>query len=228
MIKSPYFWKKEPITRPNNYFNELAGVKVHYDRLPPPYNYGSRGKPIKFYATKEFQEKLARCFAELWDICPFGNAEVIASAGAYTNKAGWHGKGLAFDLDGIFWGSRTFIADKFLDDPKLYLGIQAILLKHFGTVLNYHYDEEHRDHFHIQDDGHEVGFRNVTSVLMFLQPTLMELFDENVYIDGDYNQETEAALMRTLERLNIERNIEDKKIWLMFLTEIAKKAFNTS
>lgn len=228
MIKSLYFWKRAPITRPNNCFNEIAGVNVHFDRLPPPYNYGSRGKPTKFYATKEFQEKLDRCFAELWKVCPLGRAEVITSAGAYTDKPGWHGKGRAFDLDGIFWMDKDFVADRYLDDTSFYLGVNAILLKHFGTVLNYHYDNAHRDHFHIQDDGRKGGFEKKPSTLLFLKSVLKHLFREDVCIDAESNKDTKVAIMRVLENLHMRKKFNDGKTWEIFMTQIAKKAFENT
>ena len=36
-----------------------------------------------------------------------GQAQVITSAGAYTNKPGQHGQGRALDIDGIFWSNKT-------------------------------------------------------------------------------------------------------------------------
>lgn len=225
-IKRPFMWSDQN-SRDDSNFAKLAGVPVHYDRFTPPYNYGTKGKPMTFYATKEFHEKLERCFTELWILCPFGPAEVITSAGAYTDKPGWHGKGRAFDLDGIFWRDKTFIANKYLDDTKFYLGVNAILLKHFNTVLNYHYDNAHRDHFHIQNDGRQVGFRVVASNVLFLQAALQEIFYENLNMDGEYNKETEAALMRTLGALNIKGKLKNKKTWLAFLNQIAIRAFKS-
>ncbi|WP_320047466.1 extensin family protein [uncultured Ilyobacter sp.] len=216
------------MAKPTNNFKKLAGVPVHYDRLSPPNDYGTRGKVTNFHVTKEFQKNLSECFKELWEICPFGPADVITSAGAYTAKPGFHGMGKAFDLDGIFWENKTFITLRYPSDPKFYLGINSVLRKHFGTVLDYHYNSSHRDHFHIQDDGKVVGFRKIRSIIVFLQAVISEVFNDIVEIDGRYGPKTDAALGRVLEKLNIDGDLSEKENWLIFLTKISEKAFGTS
>lgn len=215
------------MARPSNNFKKLADVPVHYDRLAPPYSYGTRGKPTKFHTTEEFQKKLDSCFSELWDVCPFGTAEVITSAGAYTAKPGWHGKGKAFDLDGIFWSDKKFITLNYTEDPKFYLGVEAVLRKHFGTILNYHYNASHRDHFHIQDDGKAVGFRNARSIIVFLQAALSRVFGEDVEVNGKLDSKTDVAIGRMLETLDIDGDFTDKESWLDFLTKTSVKCFGT-
>lgn len=64
---------------------------------------------------------------------------------------------LAFDLDALFWPGRDFITLRFLTDQTFYLGVKAVLRKHFGTVLNFLFNSDHHDHLHV-DDGSEVGF----------------------------------------------------------------------
>ena len=148
-------------TRPANSFKRIADVPVHYDRRSSS-DYGTRGVATRFYATTNTERKLDQCFLELWDRCPYGKAEVITSAGTWVNKPIYHGKGRAFDLDGIFWSNRTFVTkwDGYQGgDRRFYFGVEAILRKHFGTVLNYLYNAPHRDHFHI-DDGTSVGFQS--------------------------------------------------------------------
>ena len=215
------------MAKPSNNFEKLAGVPVHYDRLRPPYNYGTRGKPTRFHATEEFQQKLDNCFSELWKLVPYGTAEVITSAGAYTNKPGWHGKGKAFDLDGIYWSDKTFITLHYPNDPKFYLGVDAILRKHFGTVLNYHYNPSHKDHFHIQDDGKAVGFRKARSIIVFLQAALSEIFNNTAEINGSWNSQTVEAMSRVLEILDIDGDLTEAENWSEFLTKTAARAFGT-
>lgn len=215
------------MAKPSNYFEKLAGVPVHYDRLAPPNNYGTRGRPTKFHVIEEFQHKLDNFFSELWELCPFGTPEVITSAGAYTEKPGWHGKGRAFDLDGIFWSNKTFVTLQYPTDPKFYLAVDAVLRKHFGTVLNYHYNSSHKDHFHIQDDGKALGFRKVRSIIVFLQATLSEIFNDDVEINGRWDSQTDVAIGRVLEILDIDGDFFEIENWLEFLTKTAAKAFGT-
>ena len=157
--------------RPDDSFTKLVGVPVHYDRRSAR-DYGTRGAPARFFVTAEFHGILEAFFAELWTICLSGKAEVITSAGAWVDKPNsQHATGEAFDLDGIFWGNKSFVTLNYPKDKKFYLGVEAVLRKHLGTVLDYHYNASHRDHFHI-DIGSDVGFRRVTSNTLFLQAAL--------------------------------------------------------
>ena len=53
------------MSRPQNYFRELAGVPVHYAR-PPIAPYASRGKSYRFYVLENVENELNACFEELW------------------------------------------------------------------------------------------------------------------------------------------------------------------
>ena len=145
-----------------------------------------------------FEEKLQAAFAALWDACPLGTAEVIASGGAYVEKPGAHGRGRAFDLDAIFWPERTFVALSYPQNRRFYLAVEAVLRKHFGTVLNYRYNSAHRDHLHL-DDLAPVGFvPGHRSRVLFLQMALTHLFGRTVAIDGLIGPETRGAARRLL------------------------------
>jgi hypothetical protein len=193
--------------RPTNFFTELAGVPVHYDRFPEPqFSYGTRGKPLKFHCTETFEQKLHACFDELWRVCPLGKAEVIASAGTFVDKPGQHGLGRAFDLDCIFWADKAFITLHFPMDRRFYLAVDAVLRKHFGTVLNFHFNAAHRDHFHV-DDGAPTGFvASHRSRVLFLQMALTFLFDRPVAIDGRIGPETNGATRDVLIDVGLARS----------------------
>jgi hypothetical protein len=190
--------------RPDNTFDKLAGVPVHYDRYPnPQYGYGTRGKPHTWRCTTPFENKLNAAFQELWDVCPLGRAEVITTAGAFVNKPGLHGKGRGFDVDGIFWANRAFITKNYPDDRSFYLAVEAVLRKHFGTVLNYEYNVDHQDHLHI-DDGTETGFvPDHRSRVLFLQMALTHVFERPVTIDGMIGPETNGAARDLLLALDL-------------------------
>lgn len=185
--------------RPDNTFDKLAGVPVHYDRYSnPQYGYGTRGKPGTWPCTTHFEEKLHAAFQELWDVCPLGEAEVITTAGAWVNKPGMHGKGRGFDVDGIFWADRTFVTKNYPEDRPFYLAVEAVLRKHFGTVLNYEYNVDHQDHLHI-DDGSETGFvPGHRSRVLFLQMAISHVFERPIGIDGVTGPETNGAARKLL------------------------------
>jgi hypothetical protein len=214
------------MSRPTNSFTSLAGVPVHYARNPVA-PYGTRGRPHTFYVTGEVERKLEACFSELWEVCPHGQAEVITSAGTYVNRSGYHGLGRALDLDAIFWSDKDFITLSFPTDQRFYLGVEAIIRKHFGTVLNHLYNNAHRDHLHL-DDSTEVGFvRSSRARVLFLQAALTYVFNISVIIDGVYGPQTSGAITRTLSIIGVSGSIEDRAVWLAFLSHVAETAFSS-
>jgi hypothetical protein len=217
-------------------FTSLAGVQVHYDRRNAS-DYGTRGAAADFFAEKDFVDKLDQCFEELWRVCPLGRADLITSAGAFVNRppvpGDNHALARAFDLDGIFWPSRTFVTlhDGFKGgDRKFYFGVEAILKKHFGVVLDYEFNADHRDHFHL-DDSREVDFApGATSKVVFLQGALVHVMGLSVGpsgIDGDFGPATQSAVNSALTQLGITGSISTKAVWLDFLSKIAAAAFGT-
>jgi hypothetical protein len=216
--------EERKMPRPNNSFASLTGVPVHYDRRFSG-DYGTRGAPAKFFATTELQQQLEAFFDELWQVCPLGKAEVITTAGAWVEKPdSFHATGEAFDLDGIFWANKNFVTLRYPEDKKFYLGVEAVLRKHFGQVLDFHYNSSHRDHFHI-DLGQEVGFRRAPSLIKFLQAALNDVFQDSVDIDGRYGDQTDGALNRVLQQLGITGGLGVGNTWMRFLTETAQAAF---
>ncbi len=122
-----------------------------------------------FYFSGDFHKKLIELFMEIETV--FGKPKGIISAGAWVDKPGMHKEARAFDLDGIVWEDWKWRATDTsnTDQIKKYLVIQAICMKHFGTVLGYLYNTAHADHIHL-DDATEPGFKyNSRSVVRFIQ-----------------------------------------------------------
>lgn len=205
---------------PSNFFTELAGVPVHYDR-PPVAEYGSNGAPRKFYATPETEQTLGAMFQEIFDMAPnsFGAPKVILSAGAYVDKPGMHGKGKAFDLDGIHWENRRFLTIEQETDTVLYLGIQACCLRYFGTVLGFNYNAAHEDHLHI-DIGRTVRFRETQSVTYFYQEVLNAFFDKDLTVDGEYGTLTNDGLKEARSGMGL-GTLSKKENYRAFLSNVA-------
>jgi len=213
------------MARPANSFRTLNGVPVQYAR-PPVAPYGSRGIAYDFYATQEFEDKLDACFAELEQVCPRGRPEVITSAGAWVDKEGYHGRGEAFDLDGLHWSDTKFITLDFPTERRFYLGVEAVLRKHFPTVLNYYFNQAHHDHLHL-DLGHEMAFNRVRrNKVLFLQAALTHVLEIPVAIDGGWGPQTSGATTRALDELNISGQLENLDTWRQFLTAISTRAFS--
>src|SRR5688500_6279857 len=203
------------MSRPNNSFTSLAGAPTHYAREPIA-PYGTKGAPHRFHATDECEAKLTAAFNELWALAPDGRAEVLTSAVAYVEKPGCHGLGRAFDLDAIFWSGREFVTLSYPTNKRFYLGVEAVMRKHFGTVLNHLYNAAHRDHLHL-DDGTAVGFNRTSRArVLFLQAALTHVLDIPVGIDGVYGDETDGAVAIAFEQLGIGGPIDNREDWLQF------------
>jgi len=135
-------------------FTEAAGVPIHYDRLDPPNHYGSRGKgPRTVRGMPIFKALLDAWMADLSASCPWGKPELLCTAGFQVDKGSEqnaHRRGMAFDLDSLWWpGQPPMVAILGTEDPR-YLAIEAGLRRHFGVVLGFHYNRQHKDHFHVR------------------------------------------------------------------------------
>jgi hypothetical protein len=217
--------------QPTNSFTTLGGlVPVHYDRFDPPHNYGTRGRQLTFFCEQDFEVLLDNAFREVWLFTGLGRAEVITSAGAFVNKPRAHGRGRAFDLDGIFWSTKTFVtqpAGFAGGDRKFYFGIEAVLRRHFGVVLDYLFNSDHRDHFHV-DDSNSLAFSTTSrSKVGSLQGMLNHVWGKNVDEDGGWGNQTEGAVNEVLVVADIPGPITNQEQWLLFLKKTAEKAFGT-
>lgn len=208
-------------------FTTLAGAPVHYDRFPAEtgFGYGTRGKPFQPRATAAMIATLESCFRDVFAQSPFGSGEVITSAGAHVVKPGFHGSGQAFDLDGIFWSAKQLIAIEYPSKPHLYLAIESILRQHFGTVLAYNYNPDHRDHFHM-DLGTAIGFQKMSkSRVEYLQASLFYVHGHPVRIDGVWGPSTEGFTKLALSELGLSGSLSTKAVWIGYLQQTASRAF---
>lgn len=204
-------------------FTHLTGVPVHYAR-PPVAAYGSLGEPRRFRCAAETAEALENLFRDIFTCAPkaFGPPVAILSAGAFVDKPGEHGRGRAFDLDGIHWRNRVFLATEQRGDRLLYLMIQALCLRHFGVVLGFNYNPAHEDHLHM-DQGRPVRFRETRSATYFHQEVLNTLFDGALDVDGEYGPLTNAALIRARKSMGL-TPLGRRESYRSFLMKIAEHA----
>ena len=206
-------------------FEEVAGVPIHYAR-PPVAPYGSIGKPRKPRLDREFYTKLEVCMSELWDL--LGRAKAVVSGGCYVEKPGMHGAGRAIDIDAIWWDKGPpIITLNYPNDRRRYLALEAQLRKHFGLVLNYHYNRAHRDHFHV-DDSQPVGFFSTASRVVFIQAALIYLWDKDIEHDGIWGQQTESAVLSITSQLESSDDLLSLGGWTGFLDAAIYTGFGLS
>ncbi|AOR77273.1 extensin family protein [Novosphingobium resinovorum] len=200
--------------QPKNYFESLAGKPVLYDRLHD--HYGKTGIPYQFHCTAETQATLELLFQDIFERSTRLGAPLrILSAGAWVSKPGQHGEGRAFDLDAIHWERTALVALNQPAQKPLYLAVQALCLKHCGTVLGYDYNAKHRDHLHV-DTGRPVRFRETQSVTLFVQQALNTFLGHALKIDGEFGEDTATALRDALDRLGIGDVTASVADWVRF------------
>ena len=208
--------------------NQISGIKLHYAR-ETQYPYGSQGRPITFSIESGFKNQLTQCFDELFSNCPLGKPNIITCAGIYTpsnsNSSSQHIFGKAFDIDAAFWNNRVLITKKFLHNKDLYLGMESYLRLHFGIVLNYFYNTQHQDHWHI-DNSVSVDFRtSARSSTVYLQLVLTYIYENPVEIDGFWGPQTRNAIRNVLGMLGLSGEITSVNTYKAFLRKTGTIAF---
>ena len=203
-------------------FSSVAGIPLHYSR---DQHYGEQGRNINFSSTQRLKDILNRCFETLSEESPFGKPEVIVTAGLYVNKPGFHGRGLAMDVDAIYWPKRTLISVLYPFDQIHYLAVESIFRQYFGTVLNYLYDPAHEDHWHMDLGTRADFYTDSPSRVLYLQASLTYIHDRPVLIDGVWGRQTKGAIQDTLRTLSLGADIENMSTWQAYLRRTAKKGF---
>lgn len=204
--------------------SKLAQVPIHYDRFKPE-DYGKPGFPLSVRMTETLAEAINSCLGTLFKRTDkiLGAPKYILTAGAYVQKPGYHGLGRAFDLDGIIWEKRSWIANTFPNEPHLYLAIESTLRRYFGTVLTFDYDRAHEDHIHF-DDGTRPGFDRMSrSRVIYLQNALSFAHGLSVERDGVWGPETHHAVNTIRDELQL-GGFGSGDNWDKFLDETANKS----
>lgn len=209
-------------------FSKISDVPIYYARQPVA-PYGTKGKgPRSVRLDEAFHDQLEVCLHEVWEKCPWGAPEALVSGGCYVEKAGRHGEGRAIDIDAIWWGGaqpqRPLVTKtSAVKDPVLYLGVEAILRKHLGMVLNFWYNHAHEDHWHC-DNGTPLGFRSGSrSQALFIQAALTYVHGHKVDIDGIIGKGTRGALSGVQGAAYCD---DISKTWVNFLELTAASAFS--
>jgi hypothetical protein len=215
-------------------FDRLVAVPVHYDRLPAPKNYGSKGEGRTFRCRNKLKLTLEECFAELFGVWGRGSPSLILTAGTIGDGENAHGQGFAFDLDGFYWGDKKFMMLDYPSNRLFYIGINAHLFLYFSQVLSYHYPQ-HKDHFHV-DFNFSFNFRPASNAqTFFLQTCLKYIFGKDIGktgiehdgVDGVYGGDTKKALKEVLAAVGLsgEGGLTSPVVWKKFLQMSRAKAF---
>lgn len=206
----------------------LAGKTLLYDRSAAGH-YGVTGIAFKPTINPEFAALCETCFQEVvkkLDQKAGLKIKSILSGGVSRSGMGssFHHKNRAFDLDAfLFEDGSNWVATSFPQRPQLYLGIEAVLRRTFGTVLSYDYNRAHEDHFHF-DNGTGVGFKQAAkSHVIFVQNVIALVYGSRIGRDGLWGGETDGALKALRERLGV-GPISTASNWKSFLDKVADDA----
>lgn len=202
--------------------SDLAGAEIRYARTRR-HRYGTPGKAHPNSVMPEMAEQLQKCFAELWRVCPYGPAEGVVSAGGWVDKPGMHGRGLALDVDAIWWKLDDFdrpqpmITNNAPHDAGRYLAVSAVLRMFFGTVIGYWCNRAHRDHFHVA--LRPVGFSPASkSEVAFVQAACLHVHGSNPGpVDRLCGPRTRAAVAQVVDIAG--GDLRDRQGWDAFLRE---------
>lgn len=188
--------------------DKFGGKPLLYDRTVQSH-YGKTGVAFKPSVNQAFAASCDTCFTELikrLDQTAGLKTTFILSGGVSRAGAGssLHHKNRAFDFDALlFADGSNWVSKTFPQRPQLYLGIEAVLRKHFGTVLAYDYNQAHEDHFHF-DNGTAVGFKTAAkSHVIFIQNAIALVYGSAIGRDGVWGGETEGALREIRTEFNI-------------------------
>lgn len=204
----------------------LGGVPVHYDRFTHS-SYGTEGTPFKPTIDETFFNECNACFSEMAGLFKpkFGDLNIIVSGGVSRAGTGssLHHANRAFDLDCLFFDDTHWVANTFPERPHIYLAIESVIRKHFGTVLTYDYNSAHEDHIHF-DNGTQPGFQSMSkSRVTYLQNAIFYLYDIEIGLDGVYGPETAQAARQVRAELEI-GGFSETANWAAFLTKNAAAA----
>ena len=191
---------------------KIKGIELRYDREPVA-KYGSAGKNLTFQCKEGLVKKLESWVDTLtkYNMKP----KYILTAGLYVNKAGCHGKGLAIDVDGLWFSENKILMTRSAPSYwKKYLAVESTLRMHFPVVLNYNYNAAHHDHWHC-DLCTEALFQGGRSQILFLQQALNVFYGYKLTVDGIYGEKTNEAFR------NIINSALNSGSWNSFLEKIA-------
>lgn len=208
--------------------DNFAGKPLLYDRSAPDH-YGRTGIAFRPSVNPGFAATCDACFTELFaKLSQHAGLTVssILSGGVSRSGTGssYHHQNRAFDLDGLLMSNNSsWVADTFPQRPQIYLGIEAVLRKHFGTVLSYDYNRAHEDHFHF-DNGTSVGFKQAAkSHVIFVQNVVSLVYGSPIGRDGVWGPNTDGAL-RDLRRRHGIGALSVTANWLALLDAVAGDA----
>lgn len=192
-------------------------LRLVYDRGPNGYGVPVPG--VRFRGTSKLLHALLAVQQDLRQIGWWDYIENFLTAGLYVDKPGAHGKGIAWDFDGVvvkgnpmLWSGKPWVDVlvyksgcnfmSFRDEgtmsfhslcPRIKTRFACLLSLRFGVVLTAGYNKAHEDHIHA-DLSLPVAWRSGSRTqVVCLQETLNAWFDAELVVDGIMGDKTKEA-----------------------------------
>ena len=175
--------------------DKVDSVILEYARIVPrrsPYRL-SNIHPSLVTALRGFTSSMADSGMRLTAIVTGGAYNCRYTRGSTVMSP--HGTGKAIDVDGVrFKDGREVSVRQYGEETEVLDRVQACLRMHFGVVLDWRYNDLHRDHFHC-DLTKKVGVAG-KSLILYVQAALNRLMEAGLQIDGVLGPQTRAAVRR--------------------------------
>jgi hypothetical protein len=218
-------------------FDQLDGVPLYYWRFRDG-TAGRRAERQVFYSTHDFHHRLVLWVRDLKDIAGrYGGLrgmDRIVTAGTFVDKPLEHGKGKAFDLDQVRWGSvavTPYLREHASPDLRVrrrYLAVDAVCRRHFHWVLDGGYNADHADHLHLDTAGGALSWWDLTarSDAAFVQQVVNAFQGSNLKVDGVYGPATQRAFDQSCRTLGVQGDAHrDPAVWRHWMLRVAACGF---
>lgn len=223
-------------------FDSAGGVPCYYARVNAAYGDLSLCTKSRIRrCTGPFLQRLSAMVQEINWVCygALGELQAITSGGAWVPiskkrpKEDWHTIGSAYDLGGLHWKHHILTCLEVSKGPReidqylIYLAVESVIRKHFGTCLGIHYNTAHSNHWHI-DPGTKVGYRSKGFGSKTRVRYLQEIMTVVWGIDcGNPNGVEGPKTSKAIKELRGELALgvlTDQNAWLQLLTVTSLKA----
>ena len=155
---------------------------------------------------------------------------------AFSGNPSWHYRARAWDISSLTWTNGTTLdmcngahASSSLATRRRYLAVEALLRRHFRTVLNGYYNADHENHFHV-DNGCQVEplRKTLRSHTLFIQLIANNFMFRSINVDGTWGTTVEAAYqdMKDVMGLGCLHPRSNLAHYTIFLNYIARHGFS--
>lgn len=180
-------------------FNNIDGTPIKYTAECVNFSQVNVRAETSFYNMLVPWIRQLRSDSKGYGGTAFNTLSWLGHVGAYTQKAGCHGKGRAFDLNKIIWSGYTVSPCNYAHEStslslrRRYLALDAGCRYHFRYVFDGWYDSAHRNHFHMENHSAPFISKSSKSDVKFVQAVCNNFNSAGLVVDGIWGTNTNNA-----------------------------------